>query len=218
MLSSADLKIEPGQQVALIGDNGSGKTTLATLLPRLRDAQHGVVKLDDVDVRELDIPQLRRSIAMVFQETLLFDATLRENIQFGRPDAPPEAVEAAAERAGVTAYANRWKNGLDTKVGERGAELSGGERQRVALARALLRDAAVVILDEPSTGLDATAEARLGSEILASLRGHTVLIITHNPRLLSAVDRIVRIQDGRIIELDRDAALESLSSNNGDPQ
>ena len=215
VLKSASLKIEPGEHVALLGDNGSGKTTLATLLPRLRDAQKGSVRIDDIDVRELDLSQLRTSIAMVFQETLLFDATLRENIQFGRPEASAEAVEAAAESAGVTSYAGRWPAGLDTKVGEGGAELSGGERQRVALARALLRDAAVVILDEPSTGLDAAAETHLGSKVLASLRGRTVLIITHNPRLITSVDRVIRIEDGGIVELDSSTATASLGQDQG---
>ena len=206
VLDGVDLKILPGQHVALLGDNGSGKSTLATLLPRLRDPQAGSVRLDGVDLRELDLAQLRSSIGVVFQETALFEGTLRENIQLGRPDAPPEAVVAAAEVAGVTAFASRWPEGLDRQIGERGAGLSGGERQRVALARALLRQNQVYVLDEPSTGLDATAEARLGGEILQFLRGRTVLLITHNPRLLAGVDRIVRLVDGRIAEVDPQAA------------
>jgi len=215
VLKGVDLVIPPGQHVALLGDNGSGKSTLATLLPRLRDPQGGSVLLDGTDLRELDLAQVRGSISVVFQETALFDGTLRENIQLGRPEAPPEEVDAAAATAGVTAYASRWPEGLDRRIGERGSGLSGGERQRVALARALLRRSPIYILDEPSTGLDATAEARLGTDMLQALRGCTVLLITHNPRLLAGVDRVLRMVDGKTVELDRAAALADFSRQPG---
>ena len=202
VLRGADLVLHAGEHVALVGGNGAGKTTLATLLPRLRDPQLGEVRLDGVDVRRFDHAELRSRLALVFQESVLFDGTLRENVLLGRPDASPAEVETAAELAGVTAYAAQLPDGLDSKVGERGAELSGGERQRVALARALLRDAAVYVFDEPTTGLDASAEANLCDRVLHHLRGRTVLLITHNPRVLSVVDRVVRIQDGRIDDAD----------------
>jgi ATP-binding cassette subfamily B protein len=203
VLSDASLRIPAGQHVALLGANGSGKTTLATLLPRLRDVDAGSVRIDGVDVRKLGAQQLRSAVALVFQETVLFDATLRENIVMGRPEASTQEVEAAAKCAGVTVYSDRWKDGLETEVGERGAGLSGGERQRVALARALVRDAAIVVLDEPTTGLDAANEERLCTEVLARLRGKTVLLITHNPRVLDAVDRVVRIVDGKLVDVDK---------------
>ncbi|MSR39104.1 MAG: ABC transporter ATP-binding protein [Planctomycetes bacterium] len=215
VLRDLNLTIRAGEHLALLGDNGAGKSTLATLLPRLRDPQSGAVLLDGVDLRELDIDQLRSNIGVVFQETALFDGTLRENIQLGKPDAPMSEVEAAAATAGVASFAARWPEGLDRTIGERGAGLSGGERQRVALARAMLRKSRVYILDEPSTGLDTNAEARLGSEVLQFLRGRTVLLITHNPRLLAGVDRIVRIVDGKIIELDRTEALAKLAHQGG---
>jgi ABC-type multidrug transport system fused ATPase/permease subunit len=215
VLKGVDLHILPGQHVALLGDNGSGKSTLATLLPRLRDPSSGSVRLDGVDLRELDLDQIRDNIGLVFQETALFDGTLRENIQLGDPSAKPEEVEAAARTAGVATFASRWPEGLDRSIGERGTGLSGGERQRVALARALLRKNPIYVLDEPSTGLDATSEARLGTEILEFLRGRTVVIITHNPRLLQGVDRIVRIENGKVIELDRGDALARLAQNGG---
>jgi ABC-type multidrug transport system fused ATPase/permease subunit len=215
VLKGVDLRLLPGQHVALLGDNGSGKSTLATLLPRLRDPQGGSVLLDGTDLRELDLGQLRANISFVFQETALFDGTLRENIQLGRPEAPLEEVDAAAATAGVSAFASRWPEGLDRRIGERGSGLSGGERQRVALARALLRRSPIYILDEPSTGLDATAEARLGTDVLQALRGRTVLLITHNPRLLAGVDRVLRMVDGKAVELDRDAALAQLSRQGG---
>lgn len=213
VLRDATLRIEAGQHVALLGANGSGKTTLATLLPRLRDVDSGAVRIDGVDVRELGAQQLRSSVALVFQETVLFDATLRENILMGRADATPAEVEAAAKCSGVTVYSDRWEHGLDTEVGERGAGLSGGERQRVALARALVRNAAIVVLDEPTTGLDAANEERLCTEVLARLRGKTVLLITHNPRVLAAVDRVVRLVDGRLVDVDKATGEQLLSTN-----
>jgi len=215
VLKGVDLRLQPGQHVALLGDNGSGKSTLATLLPRLRDPQGGSVLLDGADLRELDLEQLRASISVVFQETALFDGTLRENIQLGKPEAPPEEVDAAAATAGVTAFASRWPEGLDRRIGERGSGLSGGERQRVALARAILRKSQIYVLDEPSTGLDATAEARLGTDVLQFLRGRTVLLITHNPRLLAGVDRVLRMVDGKAVELDRDLAIQDFSRQPG---
>ena len=203
VLSDASLRIPAGQHVALVGANGSGKTTLATLLPRLRDVDAGAVRIDGVDVRQLGAQQLRSAVALVFQETVLFDATLRENIVMGRPEASEQEVEAAAKCAGVTVYSDRWADGLETEVGERGAGLSGGERLRVALARALVRNASIIVLDEPTTGLDAANEERLCNEVLVRLRGKTVLLITHNPRVLNAVDRVVRIVDGKLVDVDK---------------
>ena len=203
VLSDASLRIPAGQHVTLVGANGSGKTTLATLLPRLRDVDAGAVRIDGVDVRQLGAQQLRSAVALVFQETVLFDATLRENIVMGRPEASEQEVEAAAKCAGVTVYSDRWADGLETEVGERGAGLSGGERQRVALARALVRNASIIVLDEPTTGLDAANEERLCNEVLVRLRGKTVLLITHNPRVLNAVDRVVRIVDGKLVDVDK---------------
>lgn len=210
VLRGANLTLRAGEHVALVGGNGAGKTTLATLLPRLREPHAGDVRLDGIDVRRCDPTELRSRVALVFQESVLFDGTLRDNVHLGAPDATPEAVEAAAQLAGVTAYAAHLPKGLDTRVGERGAELSGGERQRVALARALLRDAAVYVFDEPTTGLDAGAESNLCDRVLKHLRGRTVLLITHNPRVLAAVDRVVRLQDGRIHATDSTLAAHPL--------
>jgi len=173
------------------------------LLPRLRDVQAGSVRIDGHDVRELDLAVLRRSIAIVFQETLLFDATLRENLLASAPEAGEERLMESARLAGVLDFARRLPDGLDTQVGERGAQLSGGERQRVAIARALLRDAAIVILDEPSSGLDAGSEKRLCSSVLDALRGRTVLLITHDPALAATADRVVVLREGRIVAGDR---------------
>jgi len=202
VLHGVDLVLRAGEHVALAGGNGAGKTTLASLLPRLRDVSGGAVLLDGVDVRELDLAELRAHVAVVFQETVLFEGTLLENIQLGDPEAPEAAVLAAAELAGVAEFAARLEDGLATRVGPRGADLSGGERQRVALARALLRDPAVFVLDEPTNGLDAAAESHVRERLLPRLRGRTVLLITHDPRLLQAADRVVRLHDGRIVPTD----------------
>ncbi len=200
VLAGADLRIEAGEHVALVGENGAGKTSLAMLVPRLRDVQGGSVCIDGHDVRELDLAVLRRSIAIVFQETLLFDASLRDNLLASAPDAGEERLLEAARLAGVLDVAARLPEGLDTQVGERGAQLSGGERQRVAIARALLRDAAIVILDEPSSGLDAGSEQGLCNSVLTALRGRTVLLITHDAALAANADRVVTLRSGRIVD------------------
>lgn len=206
VLAGADLRIEAGEHVALVGENGAGKTSLAMLLPRLRDVQAGSVCIDGHDVRELDLAVLRRSIAIVFQETLLFDASLRENLLASAPEASEERLMEAARLAGVLDVASRLPDGMDTQVGERGAQLSGGERQRVAIARALLRDAAIVILDEPSSGLDAGSEKRLCGSVLDALRGRTVLLITHDPVLAASAHRVVTLRSGRITTEDHSVA------------
>jgi ATP-binding cassette, subfamily B, bacterial len=198
VLQGVDLDLPAGSHVALLGGNGTGKTTLATLLPRLRDPQQGQVLLDGVDVRELAPSALRAAVAVVFQDTILFAGTLRDNVRLGRPEASPAEVARACALCGVDTFAARFPNGLDTEVGERGGELSGGERQRVALARALVRDAAVYVFDEPSTGLDQTAGTLLRDRILPHLRGRTVLLITHDRALAATADRIVHLVDGRI--------------------
>lgn len=196
VLRGIDLTLRPGEHVALVGDNGSGKTTLAALLPRLWDPTGGRVCIDGVDVRELALSRVRELVAVVLQETLLFAGTLRENVRLGRPSASDAEVDAVCLRTGVDAIGARLPGGLDAPVGERGATLSGGERQRVALARALLRDAPILVFDEPTTGLDAEAEELLCNRVLPHLRDRTVLLITHSERLRRRADRVVRLQDG----------------------
>ncbi|HEB54682.1 MAG TPA: ABC transporter ATP-binding protein, partial [bacterium] len=200
VLRGVDLELRRGEVVALVGGNGAGKTTLISLLPRLREPQGGEVLVDGVDLRHYDPVDLRAQIAVVFQESILFDGTLLENVRLGRPDASDDDVLQAAEIAGVTEFARRLPDGLETRVGERGAELSGGERQRVALARAVVRDASVYVLDEPTTGLDAGAEAALCDRLLAHLGDKAVLLVSHNPRLIARADRVVALVDGRTDE------------------
>src|SRR5213078_1024092 len=152
----ADVSFEvPAGSVAVVrGESGAGKSTLLSLLPRLMDPTAGVIRFDGTDIRAFTLESLRSQIAIVFQESVLFGMSLRENIALGDPTATPEQIEAAAERAGVMRFAPDLPQGLDTLVGERGAQLSGGQRQRVALARAALRDAPILILDEPFSHLD----------------------------------------------------------------
>ncbi len=206
VLEGLDLRIRPGETVGLYGPNGSGKSTLASFVPRLRDPELGRVLLDGKDLRALDLAELRRAVAVVFQDTLLFDGSLRENLRMGRPEASDEEIERAAEEAGVTEFAARFPDGLETEVGERGVALSGGQRQRIALARALLRDAKVVILDEPTAGLDAKSEANFAERLLRKLRGRTVLLITHDKKLAGRLDRVLRLENGRAVELRPDEA------------
>lgn len=205
VLRGIDLHLPPGEHVVLRGGNGAGKTTLASLLPRLRDPQAGSVLLDGFDLRELALSTVRSAVAVVLQETVLFAGTLRDNVRLGRTDASDANVAAACALAGVDTIAARLPQGLDSEVGERGAELSGGERQRVALARALVRDAAVYVFDEPTTGLDAEAEALLATRILPHLRQRTVLLVTHSASLAHVADRVVQLQDGRIVSDRRQA-------------
>ncbi len=200
VLRKVNLTVAPGEKVALLGTNGSGKSTLASLVPRLRDATAGRVEIDGHDVRDYALRQLRDGIAIVFQDTLLFDGTLLENVQLGRRDASPEEVVLAAERAGVVSFAKTLPDGVDTMVGERGTALSGGQRQRIALARALLRDAPVVILDEPTASLDAESEQGFRTDLMRTLSGRTVLLITHDRSLIESVDRVVTLVGGAIVE------------------
>ena len=197
------LELEAGEVVAIVGDNGSGKSTLAGFLARLRDVDGGSVLIDGIDVRRLDLASLRSAVTVLFQDTVLFDATIRDNIRLGRPDASDEAVAHAAAVSGVVEYCRRLPDGLDTQIGERGHALSGGERKRLALARALLRDSRIVVLDEPTAALDAGSERRFVDELLTRLRGRTVILMTHNRSLLSEVDRVFELRRGRLTETHR---------------
>jgi ATP-binding cassette, subfamily B, bacterial len=184
--------------VGVVGRTGAGKTTLAGLLPRFYDASSGRIMLDGVDLREYRLDDLRRQFAMVLQEPLLFSTTIAENIRYACPHARPDQVVAAAHAANAHAFIAGLPDGYETVVGERGMRLSGGERQRISLARAFLRDAPVLILDEPTSAVDAATE-RLISESLGRLvQGRTTFLITHRRGILEGVDRILDVEDGRV--------------------
>ena len=201
MLESVDLELEPGETVALVGESGGGKSTAASLLLRLCEPTAGRVTVGGVDLAGCDAAAWRAQVAWVPQDPTLFRGTVADNIRLGDPAASDERVRAAAERAGADTFIQALPGGYEELVGEGGRGLSAGERQRLALARAFLRDAPLVILDEPTANLD-PANAELVGEAVERLRaGRTVLLIAHSPELAARADRIVRLEQGRIAEV-----------------
>ncbi|MCP5151180.1 MAG: ABC transporter ATP-binding protein [Ectothiorhodospiraceae bacterium] len=200
VLEHASLRIAPGETVALLGPSGSGKSTIAKLLLRFYDPQAGAVRIDGVDVRDYTLESLRTNIALLLQEAVLFRGTLAENIAYGRLDATREEIEAAARAAGAHEFVTALPDGYDTKVGERGATLSGGQRQRIAIARAMVRDASIVVLDEPMAGLDADSAAKVEAALARLVAGRTCVLITHDWRAAARADRVLMVEDGRLRE------------------
>ncbi len=198
VLEEIDLEIAPGRVVALIGRTGSGKTTLAALVPRFYDVTAGRVLVDEIDVRDLERRSLRREIGVISQDPFLFSASVRDNIAFGLPDAPHDAVEAAARAAEAHEFILELPQGYDTVIGERGITLSGGQRQRVAIARALLIDPRILVLDDATASVDATTEARIRAGLREVMRGRTTIIIAHRLSTIALADEIVVLADGRI--------------------
>jgi ATP-binding cassette subfamily B protein len=198
VLQGIDLELEPGRTVALIGRTGAGKTTLASLVPRFYDATAGRVLVDGIDVRDLERRSLRREIGVISQDPFLFSASVRDNIAFGLPNAPQEAVEAAARAAQAHDFILELPHGYDTVIGERGITLSGGQRQRIAIARALLVDPRILILDDATASVDATTEARIRDGLREAMRGRTTIIIAHRLSTIALADEIVVLEQGRI--------------------
>jgi len=198
VLEQVDLEVPAGRTVALVGPTGSGKTTLAALVPRFYDADAGTVLVDGVDVRELARRSLRREIGVISQDPFLFSASIRDNIALGMPDAPFEAVEAAARAAQAHDFILELPHGYDTVVGERGITLSGGQRQRIAIARALLIDPRILILDDATASVDATTEARIRAGLREVMHGRTTIIIAHRLSTIALADEIVVLDHGRI--------------------
>jgi subfamily B ATP-binding cassette protein MsbA len=207
-LRAVSLDIPAGTTVALVGQSGSGKSTFVSLLPRFYDAQEGAVLLDGEDVRRYTLRDLRRQISLVSQEVVLFDDTIANNIAYGAlAQAPRAAIEKAAEAAYVAEFAAALPQGLDTRIGERGALLSGGQRQRIAIARALLKDAPVLILDEATSALDTESERRIQAALTGLMRGRTTLVIAHRLSTIESADRIVVLRAGEIVETGTHAQL-----------
>jgi ATP-binding cassette subfamily B protein len=198
VLEDVSLDIPAGRTIALIGPTGSGKTTLAALVPRFYDATAGRVVVDGVDVRDVARRSLRREIGVIAQDPFLFSASIRDNIALGMPDAPHEAVEAAAQAAEAHDFILELPHGYETVVGERGITLSGGQRQRIAIARALLIDPRILILDDATASVDATTEARIRAGLREVMRGRTTIIIAHRLSTIALADEVVVLDHGRI--------------------
>lgn len=200
-LDDVSISIPAGEVVAVVGENGSGKSTLVNLLPRYFDADAGSVLVNDVDIRDLRLSDLRRRIGIVTQETLLFDDTIFGNILYGNPLATTAEVEAAATAAHVMDFARHLPDGLQTIVGEKGGALSGGQRQRVALARAMLRNPAILILDEATSAIDSQSEQLIHQSLSEFVAGRTTFIITHSltPSILQLVTKVLMMERGRLI-------------------
>lgn len=201
ILSDINLDIKIGETVAFVGNSGGGKTTLASLLPRFYDVTAGSIEIDGVDIRNINIDSLRDKIAMVFQDNFLFDGTIRENIVLGNSNAFSEQVETALKSACLYEFVQSLKNGIETRIGERGVLLSGGQKQRVAIARAFLKNAPIVILDEATSALDNKSEATVQEAIDNLMKHRTVIIIAHRLSTVRGADKIVVLDHGKIAEI-----------------
>ena len=199
VLNGLDLTIRGGEAVALVGATGSGKTTVARLLPRFYDVEAGRVLLDGVDVRDINVRELRKSIGIVFEDTFLFSDTVRENIAFADPEASQDAVRRAARLSGAEAFIDALPEGYDTLIGEHGFSLSGGQRQRIAIARAVIADPRVLILDDATSSVDPTKEHEIRAALGEVMAGRTTIIIAHRPATIALADRVVLLADGVVV-------------------
>jgi ATP-binding cassette subfamily B protein len=190
----------PGQTIALVGPTGAGKSTAIALLHRAFDPQSGIIKIDGMDIRGLKLAALRRNIGVVFQEALLFDRSIADNLRVGKPDASEEEMRTAAARAQALEFIERSEHGFETKAGERGRMLSGGERQRLSIARALLKDPPILILDEATSALDAVTEAKVNAALDEVMRGRTTFVIAHRLSTIRNATRILVFENGRVVE------------------
>jgi ATP-binding cassette subfamily B protein len=201
VLRGVSARVEPGELVALVGPSGSGKTTLSSLIPRIYDVTDGAVRIDGHDVRDLTLESLQSAIGVVTQDPHMFHDSVGNNLRYARPDATQDEVEAACRAAQIHDVIVRMPDGYDTVVGERGYRLSGGEKQRVAIARLLLKDPAVMILDEATSHLDNDNEQRVQAALDAALFGRTAIVIAHRLSTIRHADRIVVVEEGRVVEL-----------------
>ena len=195
-----DLHIPAGQRVGLVGASGAGKTTLTKLLLRLSDIQEGRIEIDGQNIARATQQSLRRRIAYVPQESLLFHRSVAENIAYGRPDATMEQIREAARRANALGFIERLPQGFDTVTGERGVKLSGGQRQRIAIARAILADCPILVLDEATSALDSESEKMVQDAFVELMRGRTAVVVAHRLSTVAGLDRIVVLENGRIVE------------------
>jgi subfamily B ATP-binding cassette protein MsbA len=198
ILHNVDLQVRAGEVLALVGPSGAGKSTLVNLIPRFFDVTSGRILIDGHDLREVTLSSLRRQVAQVTQETILFNDTVRNNIAYGQPDVKREVVEEAARNALAHDFIQRMPQGYDTVIGEKGFRLSGGERQRIAIARAILKNAPILILDEATSSLDAESESLVQAALGNLVQGRTVVVIAHRLGTIRRANRIAVLEDGRI--------------------
>ena len=223
-LANVTLDVAPGETVAIVGPTGSGKTTIVAAVARLYDVTEGAVRIDGVDVRELDPAEMRREIALVPDDGFLFSASVRENISYARPEATFDEVLTAAQRAQIHEFIDALPDGYDTLVGERGLTLSGGQRQRIAIARAIITDPRVLILDDATASVDATTEREIKRALREVMEGRTTLVIAHRLSTIALADRVVVMEAGRVAaqgaheELLADSALYAEIVDKGMPR
>ncbi len=207
VLHNMSIDIEPGRVLAIVGPSGAGKSTVANLLPRFYDPQEGTIRIDGIDIREVTVASLREQLAMVPQDTILFSASIYENILYGRLDATREEVVQAAQSSNAHDFILQLPDGYDTQIGERGCQLSGGQRQRIAIARALLKNPRILILDEATSALDAESERLVQDALDKLMIGRTTFVIAHRLSTIQRADSILVLEKGRMVECGSHAAL-----------
>lgn len=200
VLKNINIEIRSGQRIGICGPTGSGKSTIASLIPRLYDSSSGHVLIDGIDITDYTLEGLRKQIGFVLQDTMLFYGTIRDNIAYGRPDAPAQEITEAAKLANADEFINKLPKGYDTIIGERGVTLSGGERQRIGIARVVVRNAPILILDEPTASLDAASEKIVSEALERLMKGRTVITISHRLHTIATADKIFVIKDGVVVE------------------
>jgi subfamily B ATP-binding cassette protein MsbA len=210
VLQGVSFEASPGMVVALVGSSGSGKSTMAGLAASFLTPDSGRVLVDGVDLRTVQLASYRRQLGLVFQDDFLFDGTIRENLRFARPDATDDEIVDAATKAYVTEFSDRFPDGLDTIIGERGVKLSGGQKQRVTIARALLADPRLLLLDEATSSLDTESEALIQKSLDDLLHGRTTIVIAHRLSTIQRADLILVIESGKIVERGRHEELMAL--------
>jgi ATP-binding cassette subfamily B protein len=200
VLSDISFHVSPGERIAIVGSTGCGKSTLASLLPRFYDPVAGVIMIDGKDIRDFTISSLRQNISLVFQEPVLFATTIAENIAYGKPGASQEEIVQAAQKAHIHMVIESLEDGYETSLGERGGTISGGQRQCIAITRAIMKNAPIVILDEPTAGLDRNSASLVMGALRELMTGKTVIIISHQLETIQDVDRLIVLRNGSIIQ------------------
>jgi subfamily B ATP-binding cassette protein MsbA len=210
VLKDINLDVKAGEVLALVGMSGGGKTSLVNLIPRFYDATRGTIRIDGVDIRDVSLSSLRDQMAIVTQEPILFNDSVRNNIAYGKQDATDKEISKAAEAAYAYDFIQNFPNKFDTNIGELGGRLSGGEKQRICIARALLKDAPILILDEATSSLDAEAEMLVQKALENLMKGRTTFVIAHRLSTIDYADRIVVIVKGRVEEEGKQEELISM--------